>query len=37
MALRMRSDPDCNGMWRLGMTCGVVAMASMTSPVNAAG
>ena len=31
------SDPDCRGMCRLGMTVGVVAMASITSSVKAAG
>ncbi len=37
MALRMRSEPDCNGMCSCGMTDGVSAMASITSSVNAAG
>ena len=37
MARRIRSEPDCRGMCRLGMTVGVVAMASMTSSVKAAG
>ena len=37
MARRTRSEPDWRGMCRLGMTASVVAMASMTSEVKAAG
>ena len=32
-----RSDPDCSGMCRLGITLGVSAIAAMTSSVKAAG
>ena len=32
-----RSEPDCSGMCRLGITLGVSAIASMTSSVNSAG
>jgi len=37
MAFRMRSEPDCSGMCRLGMTFGVSAIASTTSPVKSLG
>jgi hypothetical protein len=37
MALRIRSEPDCRGMCRLGMTFGVSAIASTTASVKPAG
>ncbi len=37
MSLSTLSEPDCNGMCRLGITFGVWAIAVMTSSVNAAG
>lgn len=37
IARRIRSEPDCRGMCRLGMTVPVSAIAAMTSSVNAAG
>jgi len=37
MAFRIRSEPDCSGMCRLGMTFEVWAMASTTSSVKSRG
>ncbi len=37
IARSTRSDPDCSGMCRLGITVGVWAMAAITSSVKAAG